>query len=52
MIEFIQANSALVLAILLAVSELLAVIPFFKSNSIAQLVLNTVMTLLGKKPQA
>lgn len=49
MIEFIQSNSTLILAILLAVSELLAVIPFFKSNSIAQLILNTVQTLLGKK---
>ncbi len=38
--------------ILLAVSELLAVIPFFKSNSIGQLILNMLKALVPKKEPA
>lgn len=48
MIEFIVANKALVLGAGLAVSELLAVIPFIKSNSVGQLIVNTFVTLLKK----
>ena len=52
MLEWIQTNWGLLATILLAISELLAVLPFFKSNSIAQLILNTIKSLLGKKDAA
>lgn len=52
MMEFIQANWAIIASVLLGISELLALIPAFKSNSILQLILNAVKSLLAPKPQA
>lgn len=50
--EFIKENWALIATVLLAVSELLAVVPAIKANSIAQLVLNAVKAIFAPKPQA
>jgi len=50
--EFFIANKALVLGVLLAVSELLSVMPMFKSNGIAQLVFNFVKQLVAPAPKA
>ena len=48
MIEFIIANKTLFLGAGLALSELLAVMPFIKSNSIGQLIVNGVNGILKK----
>ena len=45
MIEFITQNKTQVLAAVLALSELLALIPALKSNSIVQLIFNTLKKL-------
>jgi hypothetical protein len=47
--EYIQNNWGIIATILLGVSELLALIPAIKSNSILTLIVNTVQGLLGKK---
>jgi len=52
MLDFLKDNWGLIATILLAISELLAVIPFVKANSIAQAVLNLVKGLLAPKTQA
>lgn len=43
---------ALVLAVLLAISEGLAIIPALKANSVLQLVMNILKALAGKKDPA
>jgi len=43
-----NSTIALILGALLAVSEALALIPAFKSNSIVQLVINGLKKFLGK----
>ncbi len=47
--EFLIANKALVLGVLLAVSELLSVIPAFKSNGILQLIFNFIKQISAPK---
>ena len=42
----------LILAVLLAVSEALALIPQVKANSIFQMILNILKSLVGKKSDA
>jgi len=42
-------NLALIVGALLALSEVLAFIPSIKSNSIFQLIVNTLKSLTGKK---
>lgn len=49
MIEFIQANAEIILGALLALSELLALIPGVKSNSIFTLIVNAIKSLMPKK---
>lgn len=48
-VQSVLTNSGLVLAVLLGVSESLALIPQVKSNSIFQLVSNVLKTLTGKQ---
>lgn len=51
-IEWMQANLTLVLGVLLGLSEALALLPFFKSNSVFQLIVNflkSVKDFLGPK---
>lgn len=50
LIAWFQANSAMVLGILLALSEALALIPGIKSNSVFQLVFNFLKSLVKKSP--
>lgn len=47
--EFLVANKVVLLGFLLALSEVLALIPSVKSNSVFQLVVNFVKKLLGKE---
>jgi hypothetical protein len=49
MIEFLQTHLVLLLSLGLGVSELLALIPAVKSNSIFQLVVNSLKAMLEKK---
>lgn len=49
LIEFWNLHSVAILGTLLAVSEGLALIPVVQSNSVFQLVLNTLKNLVGKK---
>lgn len=44
-----EGNIVIILAACLAVSEALALIPAVKSNSIFQLIMNGLKTILGKK---
>lgn len=46
--DFIIANKAVILAALLAVSEVLALIPGIKANSIFEAVLNGLKSMAGK----
>ena len=48
LLDTIIANKAVLLAALLAVSEVLALIPGIKANSIFQLVLNGLKSMAGK----
>jgi hypothetical protein len=50
--EFFIANKALVFGVLLAVSELLSVLPQFKANGIFQLVYNFIKQLVSPAPKA
>lgn len=43
-----MSNVAIILAALLSVSEALALVPSIKSNSIFQLIVNTIKGLSGK----
>lgn len=47
-INFIIEHQIVILAFLLALSELLALIPGIKSNSIFQLIVNGIKKALGK----
>jgi len=49
--QFLNDNLALILAVLLGVSEALALIPSIKSSSIFTLVYNVLKTLAGKKEE-
>lgn len=50
--DFIKENWAVIASILFGLSELLALIPAVKSNSVLQLIVNTVKGLLSPtKPQ-
>lgn len=49
--EFIVAHKVEILGALLAISEVLALIPSIKSNSIFTLVVNLFKGLLGEKKQ-
>lgn len=49
MIAFIQANAAVILGALLALSEILALIPSVKSNSVFTLIVNALKSLMPKK---
>lgn len=52
MLELIQGNLALILAVLFGISEALALIPALKSNSVFQLVFNILKSLVSPdKPQ-
>ena len=44
--EFIQTNLVAILILLLAISEFLALLPGFKSNSIFQLIVNIIKGFL------
>lgn len=46
--QFIIDNKAVILGALFALSEVLALIPNIKANSIFQLVVNGIKTLAGK----
>lgn len=48
MLAFIQANGAVILGVLLGISEALAQIPQIKANSIFELVLSLLTKLSGK----
>lgn len=48
MIDFVLANKIVILGVLLAVSEGLALIPAFKSSGILDFVIRTIKKLLGK----
>ncbi len=48
-IDFWTAHSLVILGVLLAVSEALALIPGLKSNSILQLVINSLKKMAGKQ---
>ena len=48
MLAVIVANKVIVLGFLLALSEVLALIPSVKSNSIFQLVVGTIKKIAGK----
>lgn len=48
LLDTIIANKAVLLAALLAVSEVLALIPGIKANSIFQLVVNGLKSMAGK----
>jgi hypothetical protein len=48
MVEFMVANQAVILGFALATSELLAIIPWIKSNSIAQVVVNLAKDTINK----
>jgi len=51
--QFIMDNKVVILMALLAVSEVLALIPGIKANSIFQLVFNLLKGLVGKsEPKA
>ena len=50
--ELSQDHIVAILGILLAVSELIALNPKFKSNSILQLVNNSIKKLLNKKDES
>jgi hypothetical protein len=45
--EFLSANAVVILTALLAVSEVLALIPGVKSSSVLQLIVNGVKSLLA-----
>jgi len=48
-IAFLVANKVVILGALLALSEVLALIPSFKSSGILDWVIRTVKKLLGKE---
>jgi hypothetical protein len=48
MLEVIVANKVIVLGFLLALSEVLALIPSIKANSIFQIVVNAIKKVAGK----
>ena len=48
MLAWLQANMPVVLGVLLAISEGLALIPGIKSNSIFQLIYNALKSFAGK----
>lgn len=48
MLDFILANKLVILGALFGLSELLALIPAVKSNSVFQLVYNLIKKALGK----
>lgn len=50
--EFIIANKAIILAAVLALSEVLALIPSVKSNSIFEVVVKVLASFLPKAPAA
>lgn len=49
MIAFFQANAALILGALLALSEVLALIPGVKANSVFQMIYNFLKSLAAPK---
>jgi len=51
MLAFIQEHWGVIAALLLALSEVLALIPGIKSSSIFQLIYNNLKALLGKKSE-
>lgn len=48
MIEFLMANKTVILGVLFAVSEVLALLPGVKSNSVFTLIYNLLAKALGK----
>jgi hypothetical protein len=52
MLAWIQANMGMVLGVLFAISEALALIPGVQSNSVFQLIYNTLKGLVVKTPPA
>lgn len=49
--DFILAHKVEILGFLLALSELLALIPSIKANSVFQLLVNLIKKFLGKKEE-
>lgn len=49
--DFIQENWVIVLGALLAISEVLALIPGIKANSVFQLIFNVLLSLKPKSPE-
>jgi hypothetical protein len=47
--EFLLANKVVILSALLALSEVLALVPSFKSSGILDWVIRTIKKLLGKE---
>jgi len=55
MLEYVQANYAMIITVLFGISEALALIPSLKSNSVFQLIVNAIVmikNLLVKPPAA
>lgn len=48
MIDFIMANKAIILGFLFALSEVLALIPGIKANSVFQAIFNMLAKAVGK----
>jgi hypothetical protein len=48
MLEVIVANKVIILGFLLALSELLALIPSIKANSVFQILVNAIKKVAGK----
>jgi hypothetical protein len=48
MLEVIVANKVIVLGFLLALSEVLALIPSIKANSVFQIIVNGIKKVAGK----
>lgn len=51
MLEWLTANAAMVLGVLLGISEALALVPGIKSNSIFQLVYNFLKSVVNPAPK-
>lgn len=50
--EFLFGNKEIILAALFALSEVLALIPGIKSNSVFTLIFNLIKAAIGKKDEA
>jgi hypothetical protein len=48
MLEVIVANKVIILGFLLALSEVLALIPSIKANSVFQIIVNAIKKVAGK----